>query len=142
MDARKGSGLSADSSPCQVLADLVLSLHFAIVLFVICGLALIIAGNMLRWKWVNSWWFRAVHLAAIAVVVAESWFGIACPLTTLEAWLRQQAGQATHDASFIEHWVQRLLYYEAPPWAFTLAYSLFGLAVVATWWVFPPRRPR
>jgi hypothetical protein len=126
----------------QLLADIVLCLHFAIVVFVVGGLVLIFAGNAIGWKWVNTWGFRIAHLAAIAIVVAESWLGIVCPLTTLEAWLREQAGTAPYSASFIEHWVQRLLYYEAPPWVFTLAYSLFGLAVAATWWVFPPRRMR
>jgi hypothetical protein len=41
--------------------------------------------------------------------------------------------------NFIEHWLQRILYYEAPAWVFTLGYTLFGLVVVATWWYFPPR---
>ena len=71
-------------------ADLVLLIHFAIVLFVVGGLLLIVLGNFLRWSWVNHWWFRAMHLLAISVVVLESWLGIECPLTTLENWLRLQ----------------------------------------------------
>jgi hypothetical protein len=54
--------------------------------------------------------------------------------------VRAQARTATYSGSFIEYWVQRLLYYEGPPWVFTLAYSVFGLLVVATWWRFPPKR--
>lgn len=123
----------------QLLADLVLVLHFAIVLFVVGGLILIVAGNLRGWRWVNALGFRLAHLAAIGVVVAESWLGLVCPLTTLEAWLRRQAGLETHSASFLEHWVQRLLYYEAPAWMFMLAYTLFALAVVSAWWFFPPR---
>jgi hypothetical protein len=123
----------------QLLADLVLSLHTAVVLFVVGGLMLIVAGNLRAWRWVNAGWFRLAHLAAIAVVVAESWAGMVCPLTTLEMWLRDRAGAATYDAGFIEHWLQRLLYYQAPAWVFTLAYSLFGVAVAAAWWWFPPR---
>jgi len=53
--------------------------------------------------------------------------------------LRSKAGDSTYRSSFIEHWLQQLLYYSAPPWVFVLAYSAFGLAVVATWWYFPPR---
>lgn len=126
--------------PYQLLADAVLSLHFGIVVFVVGGLVLIVAGNLRGWRWVNAGWFRLAHLAAIAVVVAQAWLGITCPLTTLEMWLRAQAGAGTYGGSFIEHWVARLLYYEGPPWVFALAYSLFALAVLAVWWRFPPQR--
>ena len=109
-------------------------------LFVIGGLVAIVVGNLYRWRFVNSWWFRAAHLAAIAVVVAQAWLGIVCPLTTLESWLRVKAGGTAYETSFIEHWVTRFLYYDAPAWVFTAAYTVFGLAVVAAWWRFPPRR--
>jgi hypothetical protein len=123
----------------QLLADAVLVLHFAVVLFVVGGLFLIVAGNLLAWRWVNSPWFRVGHIAAIGVVVAESWLGIICALTTAEVWLRIQAGSTFYRESFIEHWVQRLLFYEAPPWVFSAVYTLFGLLVMAAWWYFPPR---
>ena len=126
--------------PYQFLAGVVLVLHFGIVVFVVGGLVVILAGNALRWRWVNAFWFRLAHLVAIAVVVVQSWLGEVCPLTTLESWLRVQAGSTGYGKSFIEHWVQRLLYYEAPFWVFVLAYTLFALLVLGCWWYFPPRR--
>ena len=125
--------------PYQLLADAVLALHVAVVLFVVGGLLLVVGGNLRGWGWVNRWWFRLAHLAAIGVVVAQAWLGIVCPLTTLEMWLRARAGAATYGGSFIEHWLQRLLYFQAPAWVFVLAYTLFALAVLAAWWRFPPR---
>lgn len=124
----------------QLLADLVLMLHVSLVLFVVGGLVLIVLGNLRGWPWVNAWWFRLAHIATIGVVVAEAWWGIVCPLTTLEMWLREQARDSTYSGSFIEHWLQALLFWQAPPWVFTAAYTLFGLAVAAAWWQFPPRR--
>jgi len=126
--------------PYQLLADAVLALHVAIVAFVVGGLVAVIAGNVLHWRWVNGLGFRIAHLGAIVFVVAQTWLGMACPLTSLEVWLRVRARQGGYSGSFIEHWLQRLLYYDAPPWVFTAVYSLFGLAVLATWWYFPPRR--
>jgi len=125
-----------------LLADAVLVLHVCIVLFVVGGAALIVAGNMLRrrWHWVNAPWFRLMHLAAIAVVAAQAWLGVVCPLTTLEMWLRAQADQPTYDGSFVAHWLQALLYYDAPGWVFALGYTLFGLLVAAAWLLFPPSR--
>ena len=123
----------------QLLADAVLFVHFAFVVFVVGGLAFIIVGHVRDWRWAKSLWFRLAHLAAIAVVVVQTWLGAACPLTTFEMWLRAKAREATYSGDFIEHWLQSLLYYEAPTWVFTLAYTLFGLIVAATWWYVPPR---
>lgn len=127
------------ASAAEFLADAVLVLHVCIAVFVVAGLLLIVVGNALRWRWVNNLWLRLAHVAAIAVVVTEAWFGVACPFTLLEVSLRARAGAATYGGGFIEHWLSRLLYYEAPPWVFVLAYSLFGLVVTATWWYFPPK---
>jgi len=128
----------SENLPYQLLADAVLTLHFAVVAFVVGGLVLVVVGNLRHWRWVNAWWFRLAHLAAVAVVVAEVWLGVTCPLTLLEMWLRTQAHAVTYRGSCIEHWLQRLLYYEAPPWVFVLIYSLFAVLVVASWWRFPP----
>jgi hypothetical protein len=125
-----------------VLADAVLAAHVGVVVFVVAGLLLVIAGNARHWRWVNHLGFRLAHLAAISVVVAQSWFDITCPLTALETWLRTSGGGSGYSGSFVGHWLQRLLYYDAPPWVFILVYSMFGLAVVASWWYFPPAWPR
>ncbi len=123
-----------------LLADVVLVLHVVVVLFVVCGLVLIVLGNRCGWQWVNAWWFRLTHLATIVIVVAETWLGMVCPLTTLEMWLRRQAGLAVHEAGFIEFWLQRVLYYDLPDAVFLLAYTLFGLLVAAAWRRYPPKR--
>jgi hypothetical protein len=140
--AAAGTTDVSHSPPYQLLADLVLSLHFAIVLFVVGGLAVIVFGSRRGWRIADALWFRLVHLAAITVVVAQAWLGVVCPLTTLEMWLRMKARDSTYSGNFIEHWVHRLMYFDAPPWVFAIAYSLFGLAVLAAWWYFPPKSGR
>ena len=121
------------------LADFVLLFHFAIVIFVVAGLLLIVVGNTVHWRWANGWWFRALHMLAIGIVVVESWLGLECPLTTLENWLRLQAGQGVYQGSFIQHWVHGVMFYQAPGWVFALTYTLFALAVVVAWWRWPPK---
>lgn len=125
----------------RVLADLVLLLHFAVVVFVVGGLAAVVLGQGRGWAWVRNLPFRLAHLAAIGVVAAQAWLDQVCPLTTLESWLRVQAGATGYRRSFIEHWVHAMLYHEAPPWVFTLAYTVFALLVLLAWWRCPPRRP-
>lgn len=124
------------------LADVVLILHFAFVLFVVGGLVAIALGPRLGWAFVDGLGFRIAHLLAIGVVVAESWLGIVCPLTSLEQALRARAGEVGPDPArgFVAHWVTRLLFYDLPPACFTIAYSAFGVAVLLAWWRRPPRR--
>ncbi|HJV84412.1 MAG TPA: DUF2784 domain-containing protein [Noviherbaspirillum sp.] len=127
-----------------LLADAVLVTHLTIVAFVVLGLVLVVAGNVAHWRWVNRLWLRLAHLGAIAVVILEAWAGFTCPLTTLEMWLRLKAHAPAYAGGFVEHWLQELLYYEAPAWVFVLGYTLFGVLVLATWWRWPPMslRPR
>jgi len=134
--------MQLDPSLSLLLANVVVVIHAGIAGFVVGGLVLTVVGNLRNWNWVNDIWFRAAHLAAIAVVVGESWLGLVCPLTTLEMSLRSRAGEAAYGGGFIEHWLQQMLYYSAPPWVFVAAYTAFAVAVVATWRYFPPRYKR
>ena len=116
------------------LADLILVIHVAFVAFVIFGQILVLIGWPLGWNWIKNFWFRLLHLLGIGIVVLQAWLGIICPLTIWEMNLREKAGAETYSGSVIAHWLGELLYYQAPLWVFTAAYTLFGLAVVATWW--------
>ncbi len=119
-------------------ADLLLALHFSFVVFVVAGLVLILVGAARHWGWVRNPYFRLVHLAAIAVVVLQAWLGRICPLTAWEMALREKAGDETYRGAFVAHWIQELLYYDAPAWVFTLCYTLFGALVAASWiWIRP-----
>lgn len=42
--------------------------------------------------------------------------------------------------ALIAHWLQTLLYYDAPAWVFVVCYTLFGLLVVGSWFSVRPRR--
>lgn len=123
------------------LANAVLVLHVMIVLFIIGGLILTLVGGALRWRWVRNLVFRVLHLAAIGYVALEAWLGIVCPLTTLELWLRTRAGQTVYDGDFIAFWLRKLLFFEAPPWVFTAAYTAFGSLVLLGWMLVRPRLP-
>lgn len=124
----------------RALADIVLTLHVAFVVFVVIGLLLILIGGFCRWNWIRNPWFRVSHLAAIGLVVVQAWLGIVCPLTVLEMYLRERAGDETYSGTFVSHWLHQLLYYDAPPWVFIVCYTVFGLAVAGSWLKFRPRR--
>ncbi len=123
----------------SLAADAILILHVLFVLFVVVGLLLIYVGKLLSWSWVRNPWFRIVHLLSIGIVVLQSWFGVICPLTIWEMQLRSLAGDAVYSGSFITHWLNQLLYYQAPAWAFVLVYTVFGGFVLLSWHLVRPR---
>ena len=129
-----------DSRWLLVFADTLLILHTMLVGFVILGLVATFAGYFCQWRWVRNFWFRLSHLIVIGVVVLQSWLGVLCPLTTWEMALRAKAGEAGYEGSFIQHWLQSILYYSAPDWVFSLAYTVFGALVLASWFVVRPER--
>lgn len=119
-----------------MLADAILLVHFAVVLFITAGLPLIYLGAALRWTWVRARRWRALHLAAIVFVAMESLLGIACPLTIWEDRLRG----ARPNLGFIERWIQRTMFYDLPERVFLLAYVSFAVLVAVTWVTVPPDR--
>lgn len=125
-----------------LLADAILLLHVAIVVFVVGGEALILLGGWRRWAWVRSLRLRVVHAALVVFIALQAWLGQLCPLTVWEQALRRSAGQASYETGFIEHWLGRLLYVQAPWWVFVLGYSAFAALVLASWRWVPPRGRR
>src|SRR5713101_7794226 len=98
-----------------ILADAVVIIHAAYVAFVIGGLAAILIGAAMRWRWTRSLAFRVTHLAAIALVCLESIVGAMCPLTSLEDWMRARGNAARYSDDFVAYWAHRMIFYNFPP---------------------------
>jgi hypothetical protein len=125
-----------------IIADLIVSIHFGYVIFVVGGLFVIVLGGALKWRIIRNFWLRALHLAMILVVVYEAIFGISCPLTDWEYELRIAAGQANAASeSFVARLIQQIIFYDFPPIVFIISYCLFGIAVLMSWWLIPPLFP-
>lgn len=119
-----------------MLANTILLIHFALVLFITAGLPLIYVGGALGWTWVRAWRWRALHLSAIVLVAVESLLGIACPLTVWENALRGNRS----NLGFVERWIERIMFYDLPAWVFIIAYTGFAVLVAMTWVAVPPTR--
>jgi len=126
----------------SLLADLIVVVHLGYVSFVVLGLFVILLGGFLHWRFVRNFWFRVIHLAMILLVAFEALSGITCPLTEWEYRLRVLAGQQNASPmSFVARLIHTLIFYNFPAYVFTVAYCLFALAVLLSWWMFPPHLP-
>ena len=117
--------------PYSLLADVLLLLHGAFVLFVV-------AGGLLVLRWPRLAW---VHLPAAVWGAAIEFLGFVCPLTPIEKAWRRTAGGAAYEGGFIEHYVTAALY----PMGLTRPVQIgLGLLVLAingvVYWVLWRRR--
>lgn len=101
-----------------LLADAVLLLHLAFILFVVLG-------GFLAWRWPRLAWLHLPAAAWGALIEFGDW---PCPLTPLENHLRALAGEAGYAGGFIEHYLLPLVYPEALTRELQIA---LGLGVVA-----------
>lgn len=86
----------------MILADLILLLHFAFVLFVIFG------GLLAWYRWRFAWLHLPMALWSAVINVAP-W---PCPLTPLENHYRLLAGQSGYQGGFVQHYIAPLIYPE------------------------------
>lgn len=127
----------------RLLANLVAAVHAGFVLFVVAGLVVILLGAALRWSWARNFWFRTIHLAVILIVGLEALTHFDCPLTTLEKWLREQAGEAAYEGDFLVHCLHDvILFPDWPLWVFPILHTGFAALVAVVFLLIPPRWPR
>lgn len=116
----------------RLLADGVMLLHFAYIVFAIGGAFLVLH---------RRWWMW-LHLPAVAWGAWIEFFSRTCPLTPLENALRARAGQAGYSGGFINHYIARVVYPEglSPRGQIAIGAFLVILNAVLYWWVW--RRTR
>ena len=102
-----------------ILADAVLVLHLAFVLFVLFGGLLAITWRKVIW----------LHLPAVAWGAFVEFSGWVCPLTPLESWLREQGDGRGYTGDFLGHYLDALLYPDGLTRTMQLVLGLVVLAV-------------
>lgn len=83
-----------------LLADMMLLLHLAFILFAIFGGLLVLFRH----------WFAWIHIPAVlwaAVVNMTPWL---CPLTPWENYFRKLAGEEGYSGGFVAHYIAPLIY--------------------------------
>ncbi len=101
----------------RLLADLVVVVHLAFIAFVA-------VGALLAWRWR---WMLFLHAPSLVWAVAIVTIGFTCPLTPLEKFLRDSAGDEGYRGGFVDHYVEGVVYPESLT---TLLRTLAAVAIV------------
>jgi len=100
------------------MVELVLGVHFSIILFVIFGFPVGLV--------INSRLFRIIHVSILAGIALLMVLEIPCPLTIWEETLRQAP---VYEGSFIASWLNRIIYLEDFD-AYFIPYMAVGFLVL------------
>lgn len=84
----------------RVLADIVVVVHLAFIVFVAIG-------GFLAWKWPRVVW---LHIPVVVYATLIITVGFTCPLTPFEKYLREKAGQSPYEEGFIDHYLDGVVY--------------------------------
>jgi hypothetical protein len=105
----------------RILADSAMVVHFAFLVY-------LVVGGFLAWRWPRTIW---LHVFMAGWGFSTVLFGFDCPLTHLEDWARQSAGQlGLPPTGFIDHYLTGVVY---PQEALGLVRMIAGLSVVVSW---------
>ena len=86
--------------PYHLLADLIVFVHLAFVLFAVFG-------GFLVWWWKRVAWLHVPAFLWAALIELAGWV---CPLTPLENRLRELGGATPYRTDFVAHYLLPLLY--------------------------------
>lgn len=106
------------------LADIILIIHFVVIVFVLSIFIFVPYGYSEGWEWVRKKKIRYLHLFIISFVSIESVLGLICPLTILENSLRQKITTE----SFVSQYLSKIIYFNFPSIFFIFLY-FFGLGL-------------
>ncbi len=116
----------------RLLADGLVALHFAFIVFVLFGGLLV-----LHWR---GW--SVLHLPAVAWAAFVEFTATICPLTPWENALRRRAGEAGYNGGFVEQYVLPVIYPAglSPGIQLLLGAFVVALNVIVYLWVLRRRK--
>ena len=110
----------------RILADGVMIVHFAFIMFVA-------VGAVLAWRWPALVW---AHLPALVWGVGSVTIGLPCPLTPLEKGLRHLAGDAGYEGGFVDHYIEDVIY----PDEYSVVLRALAVVTIVAGYLGLPRR--
>lgn len=104
----------------RVLAELVMALHFALLVF-------LVLGGFFAWRWQGVIY---PHLVIGAWAILSLLVDVTCPLTVWENFFRERAGMPVLETGFIDHYIDGVWYPES---ASVTVQLVLGTIVIISW---------
>jgi Protein of Unknown function (DUF2784) len=105
----------------RLMADVVVVVHFAFIVFVA-------VGGIMAWRWPKLLW---AHLATVAWGAGIVTIGWDCPLTPLEKHLRRLGDEQGYEGGFVDRYVEGVIY----PERYTTLLRLLVAGLIAVGWL-------
>lgn len=126
----------------KVLADAIVIIHFAWILFMLLGFIFTLCGFFYR-SFFDRWLFRTLHLCGIVYVGLLAALRQYCPLTILEYTLRAKYNpELTYPGSFIVHYIEKLVYPDVDLLVILIPTVIIAVFTIAVFIIKPPTRIR
>jgi hypothetical protein len=119
-----------------MLAALILLFHLVVIAFNLVGIVIIPLGAWRGWIYVRAPVWRLAHVASLAVTALQAALGRACILTI---WQAEFSDRRPTPKPLIMEWVNSLIFWPLPAWAFVLIYFLTLAYVLCPLWLVPLR---
>ena len=122
------------------LAQLVLTVHALVALFVVAGMIAIPLGARLGWPFIYSIWWRSAHLGIVVLIALQKVLGQTCFLSVWEFGLLDRAGLAAEHMPGAQWLLIRVMHWDLPLRFFTVLYLAVLAYTLVLWRLVPPRR--
>ena len=126
--------------PYKLLADLIVVVHFAWILFMLVGFILTLRG-FLHKEFFERWLFRTTHLLGIAYVSTLAIMGRYCSLTIWDNVLRAKYDPSlTYPGSFMIHYFKKFIYPDVNPLIIQIPTTFIAIFTVVVFIIRPPAK--
>lgn len=123
----------------ELLADLVAGAHIFWVIFTVLTFAWTLAAFFIHRKFFDWFWLRTVHLSGVILLVLLPRFGMRCPLSTAELYLRMHT-DSVFTEGFALHYVRKFLHEGLGPNFIVFSTFVLFMGTLAAYIYRPPKR--
>lgn len=123
----------------EFFTEVVTISHITWVLSVIVGFLWTLTAFFVHRQFLDWFWVRSIHLISVVLIALLPRFGMNCPLSTIELYLRIESGSAFTER-FALHYLRKFIYEGIGPAFIEVGTLVIFLGTLAVYLYRPPKR--